>query len=50
MNGQLLLAVGFLLMAGGLFASIGWFAAPVCVGILLIIYSVVFEDFDVLEN
>ncbi len=42
-NPQVLLVVGFLLIAGGLFASIGWLAAPVCVGVLALIYSMAIE-------
>ena len=40
LNPQVLLVVGFLLIAGGLFASIGWLAAPVSVGVLALIYAI----------
>lgn len=43
-NGQLLLVVGFALISIGLFASIGWLAAPVCVGVLAIVYSIALEN------
>jgi hypothetical protein len=42
-NPQLLLVVGFLMVAGGLFASIGWLAAPVCFGVLAILYAFTLE-------
>jgi hypothetical protein len=43
-NPQVLLVVGFLLIAGGLFASIGWLAAPVCVGMLALVYAIASEN------
>ena len=42
-NPQLLLVVGFLMVVGGLFASIGWLAAPVCFGVLAILYAFTLE-------
>ena len=43
-NPQLLIAVGILLIAAGLFASIGVFACPVLVGIIALVYAIAIQN------
>lgn len=43
-NPQLLLIAGMLLIASGLFASIGWLACPVMVGLIAIIYAIAIQN------